>query len=95
MRVRLNRVVELICTRKMHMALPDCSGIPQQGTPYMRPMVQNCHLWYLILAEHWVFLAKKVRLFLTIIYNFLSEEFMQSNDRFTSLNKKFVNTSDY
>ena len=37
-------VVELTCTRQMHMALPDLSGNPKQGTPCLGPRVQNCHL---------------------------------------------------
>ena len=40
----LHEVVELTCTRKMHMALPECSGIPKQGTLCIGPKVQNCHL---------------------------------------------------
>ena len=43
-----HRVVELTCTRLMHMALPDLYGNPKQGTPG----VQNCHLLNPISATH-------------------------------------------
>ena len=37
-------VLELTCTSLLHMALPDLSGNPKQGSPCVGPRVQNLHL---------------------------------------------------